>query len=204
MVTNPSNLRDHHAVLVLDASVALNLLGTGQAARVLQVLGRKVVMDEHAIKEIIYDPSSGAPSEHAIATLATAGLIKRHRLTTDAYELFLELTGATPPDDLGDGEAATIATATHAHAIPVIDERKARRIIATRTTGAAVLHTIDLFSCPAVVNAFARELGDIVYGALRHARMRVPDDCRKWVLSVVGLERAKECPSLNTSLYKPR
>ena len=66
-MTNPSNLRDHHSVLVLDASVALNLLGTGQAARLLQALGRKVVMDEHAIKEIIYDPSNGAPGEHAIA-----------------------------------------------------------------------------------------------------------------------------------------
>jgi predicted nucleic acid-binding protein len=204
VVTNPSNLRDHHSVLVLDASVALNLLGTGQAARLLQALGRKVVMDEHAIKEIIFDPSNGASGEHAIAALAAADLIKRHRLTTNAYDLFLELTGATPPDDLGDGEAATIATATHAQAIPVIDERKARRIVSTRTPGAAALHTIDLLACPAVVNAFAQELGDIVYCALRHARMRVPDNCRPWVLSVVGKERAKECPSLNATLHKPR
>jgi len=204
VVTNPSSLRDHHSVLVLDASVALNLLCTGQAARLLQTLGRKIVMDEQAIKEIIYDPSNGAPGEHAIATLATAGLIKRHRLTTPAYELFLELTGAAPPDDLGDGEAATIATATHANAIPVIDERKARRIVSTRTPGTTVLHTIDLLACPAVVSAFAAELGDIVYGALRHARMRVPEDCRTWVLNVVGLERAKECPSLNSSLHRPR
>jgi predicted nucleic acid-binding protein len=161
-------------------------------------------MDELAIKEIIFDPSNGASGEHAIAALAAADLIKRHRLTTDAYELFLELTGAIPPDDLGDGEAATIAAATYAHAIPVIDERKARRIVSTRTPGTAVLHTIDLLACPAVVTAFAHQLGDIVYGALRHARMRVPDDCRTWVLSVVGLERAKECPSLNSSLHKFR
>ena len=203
-MTNPSSLRDHHSALVLDASVALNLLGTGQAARLLQALGRKVVMDEHAIKEIIFDPSNGASGEHAIAALTAANLITRHRLTTNAYELFLELTGAIPPDDLGDGEAATIATATYAHAIPVIDERKARRIVSTRTPGTPVLHTIDLLACPAVVNAFAHQIGDIVYGALRHARMRVPDDCRPWVLSVVGLERAKECPSLNSSLHKLR
>jgi len=201
-VTNHSNLRDHHSVLVLDASVVLNLLGTGQAARLLQALGRKIVMDEHAIKEIIYDPFNGAPGEPAIAALATAGLIKRHRLTTLAYELFLELTGAEPPDDLGDGEAATIATAEHAHAIPVIDERKARRIVLARTPDATVLHTIDLLACPAVVNAFASELGDIVYGALRHARMRVPQDCRTWVMNLIGLERAKECPSLNACLHK--
>ncbi len=201
-MTNHSNLRDHHSVLVLDASVALNLLGTGQAARVLHALGHKIVMDEHAVKEIIYDPSNGAPGEHAIAALATAGLIKRQRMTTPAYELFLELTGAVPPDDLGDGEAATIATAEHAHAIPVIDERKARRIVTTRTPGITVLHTIDLLSCPAIVSVFAAELGDIVYGALRHARMRVPEDCRPWVLNVIGPERAKECPSLNACLHK--
>ena len=70
MVTNPSSLRDHHSVLVLDASVALNLLGTGQAARLLQTLGRKIVMDEQAIKEIIYDPSNGAPGEHALQSCA--------------------------------------------------------------------------------------------------------------------------------------
>lgn len=204
MVTNPSNLLSQHSVLVLDASVVLNLLGTGQATRILEALRRKVLMDEHAIKEIIYDPFNGAPGEQAIAALATAGLIKRHRLTTPAYELFLELTGALPPDDLGDGEAATIATADHAHAIPVIDERKARRIVSARTPTTTVLHTIDLLAYPAVVKAFNHEVGDIVYGALRHARMRVPEDCRAWVLDAVGLERAKQCPSLNAPLHKPR
>lgn len=204
MVTNPSNLRNHQSVLVLDASVAINLLGTGQAPRVLQALGRTIMMDEHAIKEIMFDPSNGASGEHAIAALAAANLIKRHRLAADAYDLFLEFTGAIPPDDLGDGEAATIAVATYGHAVPVIDERKARRIVTTRSPDSPVLHTIDLLACPAVLNAFAHEIGDIVYGALRHARMRVPEECRKWVLSVVGLERAKECPSLNVSLQKRR
>ena len=63
-MTNHSNLRDHHSVLVLDASVALNLLGTGQAARVLHALGHKIVMDEHAVKEII----TTHPTEHLAST----------------------------------------------------------------------------------------------------------------------------------------
>lgn len=202
---SPSSLRDNHAILVLDASVALNLLGTGQAAPVLRALGRPILMDERAIQEVIFDPFDGGPGEDAIAVLAAPGLITRSRLTPRAYELFLDLTGANPPDDLGDGEAATIATATYENAIPVIDERKARRIVTARTPGAAVLHTIDLLSCKAVVAAFdAQQLTEIVYGALRHARMRVPDVCRAWVCNAVGVERAKECLGLNSSLYKLR
>ena len=204
-MTNPSNLRDNHSVLVLDASVAINLLGTGQAALLLQALGRTIIMDELAIKEIIFDPSNRGSGERAIAALVAAGLITRTRLSMHAYDLFLELTGATPPDDLGDGEAATIATAMYSHAIPVIDERKARRIVAARTPSTAVLHSIDLLACPAVVKSCdAHQLGEIVYAALRNARMRVPDGCRMWVLGVVGLERAKHCPSLNSVLQKVR
>lgn len=197
MVTNHSNLRDHHHRLVLDASVAINLLGTGEAGLILQTLGRHIIMDEQTIKEILYDPIYGRPGELVINEIVNDGMITRTRLSSPAYEAFLELTGADPPDDLGDGEAATIATATHEHAIPVIDERKARRVYSTRSPDSPILHTIDLLACPTVTKALGAErLGTIVYNALRHARMRVPPCARPWILDLIGQDRAKECPSM--------
>ena len=196
---SPSRLQDDHRVLVLDASVAINLLGTGYAATLLRALRRTVLMDEQAIDEVIYDPSTMAPAKETIDQLITAGLITKTRLDKHSYETFLELTGAIPPDDLDDGEAATIATAVHTHATAVIDERKARRIITARQMNVSVLHTIDLLASKIIAAAFApQDLSTAVYGALNHARMRVPEECKAWVLSVVGAERAQACPSIRT------
>lgn len=198
---SPSRLHEDHRVLALDASVAINFLGTGHAATLLHALDRTIIMDEHAIDEVIYDPSTGGCGKKAIDALVTAGLLSKTRLDNHAYERFLALTGAPPPDDLGDGEAATIVMARYEHAVPVIDERKARRIILSQEPSLAVLHTIDLLSSNCVAAAFNKDdLAAIVYAALRHARMRVPDECREWVLSVVGAERARECPSIGARL----
>jgi predicted nucleic acid-binding protein len=198
-VTSPSRLHDDHRVLVLDASVTINLLGTGHAATLLHALRRTVLMDEHAVDEVIYDPSTMAPAKKAIDQLITAGLIAKTKLDKHAYETFLELTGALPPDDLDDGEAATIATAIQAHATPVIDERKARRIIAARALSVSVLHSIDLLASHVIAAALSpHDLSAAVYGALHHARMRVPEECKAWVLSVAGAERAQACPSIRT------
>jgi hypothetical protein len=111
--------------------------------------------------------------------------------------VFLELAGANPPDDLGDGEAAMIAQSFDIGAVPVIDERKATRISLSLRPKHPILHTIDILACSEVTAALSRqELGDIVYAALFHARMRVPIPCRDWVGALVGPERARGCPSL--------
>jgi len=57
-----------------------------------------------------------------------SGLISLVQLSASGFEVFLELTGAILPDDLGDGEAATTAQSFDIGAIPVVDERKATRI----------------------------------------------------------------------------
>ena len=110
--------------------------------------------------------------------------------------MFRELTGATPPDDLGDGEAATIAQSFDIGAVPAIDERKATRISLSLRPEHPILHTIDLLACSAVTTALPQqELGDLIYAALFHARMRVPLPCRDWVCAVIGPERVRSCPS---------
>jgi predicted nucleic acid-binding protein len=200
MISSPSRLNSDHRVLVIDASVAINLLGTGKAADLLHALKRKVIVDELALKEVISDPFSKLSGRDAMGALERLGLISTVQLSAPAFEsLFLELTGAVPPDDLGDGEAATLAQAFDIGAVPVIDERKATRIALSMRPKHPILHTIDILGCSAVTAALSpQELGDLIYAALCHARMRVPILCRDWVWAMIGPERARSCPSLGS------
>ena len=199
MISNPSRLNSDHDVLVIDASVAINVLGTGRPAALLRMLNRKVLIDELALEEVTSDPFSKLPGREAMEALIRPGLISSVRLSALAFEVFLELTGATPPDDLGDGEAATIAQSFDIGAVPVIDERKATRISLSLRPKHPILHTIDILACSAVTTALTRqELGDLIHAALSHARMRVPMPCRDWVCAVIGPERARSCPSLGS------
>ena len=105
-------------------------------------------------------------------------------MSNAAYENFLGLTGGTPPDDLDDGEAATIAHAMDACAVAVIDERKAVRVAAKLFPKLPILTSMDLFSATELVNAIGQnKLSEIVFSALRNSRMRIPQafsgmDCR--------------------------
>jgi predicted nucleic acid-binding protein len=200
MISSPSRLNSDHDVLVIDASVAINLLGTGRPADLLRMLNRKVLVDELALKEVTSDPFTKLPGREAMGALARSGLISSAQLSASAFEgLFLQLTGASPPDDLGDGEVATIAQSFDISAVPVIDERKATRIAMSLRPKYPILNTIDLLACSAVTTALSRqELGDLIYAALFHARMRVPILCRDWVSSMIGPDRTKNCPSLGS------
>jgi len=199
MISNPSRLNDDQEVLVIDASVAINLLGTGRPAELFRMLNRRVLIDERALEEVTIDPFTKLPGRESMEALMGLGLISPTRLSAPAFEMFLDLTGAPPPDDLGDGEAATIAQAFDIGAVPVIDERKATRISLSLRPKHAILHTIDILACSTLEDAFSRqELGDLIYAALRHARMRVPVSCRDWVCDAIGTERVKDCPSLGS------
>ena len=199
MISSPSRLNSDHELLVIDASVAINLLGTGRCADLLRMLNQRVLIDELALSEVTSDPFSKRPGREAMDELIRAGLISAARLSALAFEAFLELTGARPPDDLGDGEAATIAQSFDIGAVPVIDERKATRISLSLRPDHPILHTIDILACSAVTTSLTREEhGDLVYAALVHARMRVPIPCRDWVSVLIGPERTGTCPSLGS------
>jgi len=179
-------------VLVINASVAINLLGSGRPADLLRMVNRRVLIDEMALKELISDPFHKLSGREAIGALVDSGLIFPVRLSAAAFEVFLDLTGATSPDDLGDGEAATIAQSFDLGAVPVIDERKATRISLQLRPEHPILHTIDILACSEVTEALSlHELADLLFAALFHARMRVPIACQDWVCAVIGPERAR-------------
>ena len=199
MISNPSRLSNDQDVLVIDTSVAINLLGTGKPAEIFRLLNRKVLIDERALEEVTIDPFNKLHGRESMEALMNLGVISPIQLSAPAFEMFLDLTGANPPDDLGDGEAATIAQAFDIGAVPVIDERKATRISLSLRPKHPVLHTIDILACSAVADGFSRqEIGDLIYAARRHVRMRVPVSCRDWVCDAIGTERVKDCPSLGS------
>jgi hypothetical protein len=183
---------------MIDASVAINLLGTGKPADLLRLLNRKVLIDELALNEVTSDPFRRVPGSDAMGALVRLGFIAAVTLSSSAFErMFLALTSADPPDDLGDGEAATLAHSYDIDAIPVIDERKATRIAHLLKPHYPILNTIDLLACPEITSGMARaDLSELIYAALVHARMRVPCACRDWVASIVGMERMRTCSSI--------
>jgi len=155
------------------------------------------LIEEFAIAEIVRDPASGGSGRNALDALQAAGLLRYVRLSDSAFLSFLEMTGAAAPDDLGDGEAATIAYAEAEAATPIIDDKKALRIASSRSPERDVLTTIDLLSSPDIINSIPEsDLADLLFSSLQNARMRVAPSCRAWVVSVLGAERAALCPSI--------
>lgn len=205
MISSLSRLTEQHRTLVLDASVALNLLGSGRPDDILRLLGRQVVMEQRAVSEVQRDPFNGRPGRASLDALQAAGLLDYADLSEAGFQTFLSLTGASPYDDLDDGEAATIAHAEDIGAVPVLDDKKAIRIYATRRPNAASLTTLDLLSSPEILSGLPEsEVADLVFTTLHKARMRVVPAFRDWVVALIGAERAEMCPSLGRSSLRPR
>lgn len=190
---------DQQGPLVLDASAAINFLGTGIADQLLPLLKRPLLMADRAFRELRRHPLPGRDHESELSVLTASGCVVIHTLESEARDLFFELASADSLGGLDDGEAATIALAvSHSvQAIPVLDDRKARNLLARRWPSGRALYTVDLLSDPRVAKGIANAaLADAVYLALTHARMRVPTESRRWVVGLIGQERACKCRSL--------
>lgn len=196
-----SRLSEADGSLALDASVVINLLGTGMAAPIVQALGRKCVVERRAWREVTRDPLTGRPAAPMLRALTDRGLLVQEEMRSDATAVFLGLALAGPPDGLGDGEAATLAHAVTIGATAVTDDRKALRVGAAQFPQLRLLSTLDLLGAGATAHALGRTtLADAVYSALIHARMRVPSEFRRWVVGLIGRERASRTPSLGRRL----
>lgn len=196
MTSSPSQLADRHHTLVLDAGAVLNLLATGRAAEIAAAVGRLLFVEPSASAYLPTTRDSAQVGPAALADLARVGAVTVRRLDDHGYATFLDLVGAVPPDDLGDGEAAAIALAVACGGTMVIDGGKAARVAETHL-GTPSLHTLDLLAAPAVSQALGHPgLVDAISGAIA-ARMRVPPTFRAWVeatMSSAGRQRADDKP----------
>ena len=129
-------------------------------------------------------------------------LVDRHvvehaRLGDVGMSHFESLVSGSAAETLDDGEAATIACAIERSAVALIDDRKAVRICAERFPNLAVGCTVDVFAQRDVRAAHGTRLADAVFNALDRGRMRVPDLYGRWVVDLIGQDRAAGCRSLS-------
>ena len=136
-----------------------------------------------------------------LANLVATSHIQIVSLGEVGQQVFGDLVIGPATETLDDGEAATIAYAEERGIVPVIDERKARRICAQRFTRLRPLSTVDLFAAADVETSLGRRaLADAVFQALRTARMRVLPQHIDWVVALIGADRVPQCPSLPRSV----
>lgn len=120
--------------LVLDASVLFNLLGTGRPQELLKALGVPCLVEERTAAEVRRMP--GERTESApLRPLFDDGCLTLCRMTTQGYETYLSLLSGPSTDTLDDGESAAIAMAVTGAGSVVLDDKKARRILAARFPG---------------------------------------------------------------------
>ena len=186
------------AALVIDASVLINLLGSGAAEEVLTSLPQEVLIEHRAFSEVVRDPSRNLPAQNQRDLLVQRRHLQVRELEGAAIECFLELV--VHPDGLDDGEAATIACAHDLGAVAVLDERKARRIIRERFPALAIMSTAGLFGRLLEQQRMSAErVRGLLLAALQRARMSVPPEDIDWVIELLGVELAEQCPSIRRS-----
>ena len=181
--------------LVLDASVIINVLGSGVGERVLSALSTRLIVADVTSREIVRNPLSISDRTNPIEAFAARRLLERRAVDGEALQTFIGLVGATPPDDLGDGESGAIALAKHLDLAVALDDGKARRICRNRFPNVEIVASAEIFAHANVAAALGTSLADAVHGAMLHARMRVLPEHREWVASVLG-ERADAFPVL--------
>lgn len=195
-MTFQSSLDEHTAPVVADTSVVINLNATGCADAILRALPNRCVVVEQVSVELQVGRRTGRPDADALAVLIQENLIKHAQLEEVGLVHFADLVTGSAAETLDDGEAATIACAIERGAVALIDDRKAIRICAERFPNLGIGCTVDVLAQRRVQAALRGGLADAVFSALDRGRMRVPDHHGRWVLDLVGQERAAGCCSL--------
>ncbi|MEA2823441.1 MAG: hypothetical protein QOJ86_5445 [Bradyrhizobium sp.] len=185
------------ALLVADTSTVINLNASGSAAEILHALPYKIAIVDVVQQELDVGRERGRRDAQLTSFLVAANHLEVASLGESGWTHFEQLVTGAAAETLDDGEAATIAYALELSGAAVIDENKATKICARRYPSLLVASSLDLFGHPMVCDVLGpKRLAEAVFLALREARMRVLPRHHKWVLDLIGLERAALCPSL--------
>lgn len=198
-----SCLTDPAVPLVADTSVLINLNATKYAKTILDALPNPFLAVSEVIQELKGGEQAGRDDAAAVDAWHTSGQLQVVQLGGTGMQHFAGLVSGPVAQTLDDGEAATIAFALELkpHAIPLMDERKANRICAARFAGLVTGSTVDVLAQEDVQATLGcARLADAAFNALHDGRMRVLPHHLKWVVDLIGLERARQCRSLPRSV----
>lgn len=148
------------ARLVLDASVAINFLGTGVGAAVLETTPAPVLMGEHAFREVCRHPIHRGDQTEGLGAWQANGWLSVASLFGEGKQMFERPPGKGLVTHLDNGEAATIAYggSEGKSTTPVTDERKATRLFKARWRERQVIGTVAVARPLVEVKALSDEL----------------------------------------------
>lgn len=196
-MTFSSCLTNQDKVIVLDASVIINLLATGYATEILQALNVSLFVTVHVVREIEQGATSGRQESKLLDELIGARFLQIEELTGPSLEFFSQLVSGSTADTLGDGEAATLSFAYCSGFAAAIDEKKATRIAGERFGTTKLVTTIDILSHSRVRTLLGKQaLANATFQALLVARMQVRRHQLDWVTQLIGENNLKACESL--------
>ena len=199
-----SALADPLPELVADASAVISLLASGKARPVLQSLPVRLRVVRQVSRELATGLQRGWDSSALLGKLVQLNLAEIVDLDDASHECFESLVIGAAVDTLDDGEAATIAYARATGAVALIDERKARRICASRFPELTLHTTFALLTSDHVARVLGDAgVGDAIFNALRDGRMRVPTADHQRAVTIIGPQRAKLCLSLPEHVRYP-
>jgi predicted nucleic acid-binding protein len=183
--------------LVADASVIININGTGHAADIIKAMPHPFTVTENACVELEVGSTRGHHDYARLLELIDAGVVRRVSLGAAGMKVYESLIDGSTLRTLDDGEAATIAYAHEVSGIALIDERKARSLCADSFPNLDIVPTVELLMHDVVAAALGVERqADAVANALMKARMQVPREHAERVRALIGPERAAQCSSL--------
>ena len=196
-MTFSSCLTNQDSILVLDASVIINLLATDHASAILQALPTPIVVTDNVIREIELGAVNGRPESKQLLELIHNQILKSEVLSGIALEHFFDLVSGSTAASLGDGEAATLALAYSNGFTAVIDEKKATTISSERFETLRLITTVDILAYePVRISLGDEALSVATLQALKNARMQVRENQFDWIQGVIGCENVGLCPSL--------
>lgn len=194
-MTYSSSITNYQAPLVLDTSVLINLHACRCGGRILCALANEILVPEIVVSELKHETSRSNGEHQFVKDLVADKIVKVVDLDEDGYEIFGSLVVGS--STLGDGEAATIATAARLDCMPVIDDQKGRNQSQVHVADKLPAWSIDLFCHPKVVAELGERLGiNSLYLALHDGRMRIHEDHCDYVVNLIGAHRAIKCVSL--------
>jgi predicted nucleic acid-binding protein len=184
-------------ILVIDASVLINLLATGIETKILSCLTTKIMIPNQVIKEIKRHPRDKSDAKNYLNKLFADNVIQKIELDEQAFQFYTEMLFEN--DSLGDGELACIAyAATKKINYIVFDDKLGRKTCQQKFPFLKILSSVDLLKqyhqkCEPDFSIFQK----ILFDAVKIGRMNMTskqDD--EWVREILGESKVKLCPSL--------
>ena len=195
------NYCTHSNILhVADTSVVINLIATQCSEAILEALPNHVVVLEESQCEISRGKEAGHNTADGLEELVSNGHIDIVELGETGREWFRKLVSGPSVQSLGDGEAATISYAIEEAVKPLLDDRKAINACSERFPNLNLGSSMHILAGTNVQEALGqKDFANALFNALRFGRMRLSNADAHWVASLIGPERARDCPSLPKS-----